>query len=93
MFITSQDYFSYSGDKKQLVRSATISGRLSTLLGYSFNDADLLKSFGLLLPELYARHFPKWKIVNACLKMFLNTKEPIWQFLSALAKLSFECNS
>ena len=92
-FFTSQDYFSFSGDKKLVVRSATLSGRLSTLLGYKFNDVDLIKSFGLLLPELFARHFPKWKIVSACIRMFLKTKEPVWKLLAALAKLSFECKS
>ena len=58
-FFTSQDYFSYTGDKKKIVRQASIMGRLSTLLGYCFTDGDLLKSFGFLLVDLFARHFPK----------------------------------
>ena len=58
-FFMSQDYFSYTGDKKKIVRQASIMGRLSTLLGYCFTDGDLLKSFGFLLVDLFARHFPK----------------------------------
>ena len=58
-FFTSQDYFLYTGDKKKIVRQASIMGRLSTLLGYCFTDGDLLKSFGFLLVDLFARHFPK----------------------------------
>gem|GEM_PF-1487133 len=58
-FFTSQDYFSYSGDKKKIIRLASIMGRLSTLMGYSFTDQDLLKSFGFLLVELFARNFPQ----------------------------------
>ena len=62
-FFTSQDYFSYSGDKKKIIRLASIMGRLSTLMGYSFTDQDLLKSFGFLLVELFARNFPQ-KVKN-----------------------------
>ena len=62
-FFTSQDYFSYTGDKKKIVRRASIMGQLSTLLGYCFTDGDLLKSFGFLLVDLFARHFPK-KVEN-----------------------------
>ena len=58
-FFTSQDYFSYSGDKKKIIRLASIMGRLSTLMGYSFTDQDLLKSFGFLLVELFERNFPQ----------------------------------
>jgi hypothetical protein len=89
-FITSQDYFSYSGDKKQIVRAATLSGRLSTLLGYRFSDVDLMKSFGLLLPELFARHYPKKMIVSACYRMFQKTKEPVWNLLTAFVKMFFD---
>jgi hypothetical protein len=58
-FITSQDYFSYSGNKKKIIRAATISGRLTTLLGYSFTDADIIKGFGFLICELFARYYGK----------------------------------
>jgi hypothetical protein len=89
-FVTAQDYFSYSGDKKQIIRAATLSGRLSTLLGYKFNDVDLIKSFGLLLPELFARNFPKKKIVSACHRMLQKTKEPVWKLLTKIANMSFD---
>jgi hypothetical protein len=78
-FITSQDFFSYTGDKRKIVRAATLSGRLSTLLGYSFSDTDLLQSFGSLLPELFARGYTKKCISSACYKMLKRTKEPIWR--------------
>jgi len=58
-FITSQDYFSYSGNKKKIIRAATISGRLTTLLGYSFTDADIIQGFGFLISELFARYYQK----------------------------------
>ena len=58
-FFTSQDFFSYTGDKKKIIRLATITGRLSTLLGYSFTDKDIIQSFGYLLVDLFARNYPK----------------------------------
>ena len=58
-FITSQDYFSYAGNKKKTIRAATVSGRLATLLGYSFTDSDIVTGFGYLLTELFARHYYK----------------------------------
>ena len=58
-FLTSQDFFSYTGDKKKIIRLATITGRLSTLLGYSFTDKDIIQSFGYLLVDLFARNYPK----------------------------------
>ena len=58
-FITSQDYFSYSGNKKKIIRAATVSGRLTTLLGYSFTDADIIQGFGFLISELFARYYQK----------------------------------
>ena len=58
-FITSQDFFSYSGNKKKIIRAATISGRLTTLLGYSFTDIDIIQGFGYLICELFARYYQK----------------------------------
>ena len=58
-FFSSQDYFSYTGDKRKIVRRASVIGKLSTLLGYCFTDQDLLRSFGFLLVDLFARNFPK----------------------------------
>jgi len=58
-FFTSQDYFSYTGDKKKVIRLATVTGRLSALLGYSFTDKDIIQSFGYLLVDLFARNYPK----------------------------------
>ena len=57
-FFTSQDFFSYTGDKKKIIRLATITGCLSTLLG-SFADKDIIQSFGYLLVDLFARNYPK----------------------------------
>jgi hypothetical protein len=89
-FLTSQDYFSYSGDKRKIVRAATVSGRLASILGYSFSDSDVIKSFGYLLPELYARKYPQKSIVSACTKKWLETKEPIWKLICALVKSCFD---
>ena len=50
---------SYSGNKKKIIRAATISGRLTTLLGYSFTDADIIQGFGFLISELFARYYQK----------------------------------
>ena len=58
-FITSQDYFSYAGNKKKIIRAATVSGRLATLLGYSFTDVDIISGFGYLITELFARYYTK----------------------------------
>ena len=58
-FITSQDYFSYSGNRKKIIRASTVSGRLTTLLGYSFTDADIIQGFGFLISELFARYYQK----------------------------------
>ena len=58
-FFTSQDYLSYTGDKKKVIRLATVTGRLSALLGYSFTDKDIIQSFGYLLVDLFARNYPK----------------------------------
>ena len=58
-FFTSQDFFSYTGDRKKIIRLATITGRLSTILGYSFTDKDIIQSFGYLLVDLFARNYPK----------------------------------
>ena len=58
-FITSQDYFSYAGNKKKIIRAATVSGRLATLLGYSFTDVDIISGFGYLITELFARYYSK----------------------------------
>ena len=88
-FITAQDYFSFCGDKKKLVRSATLVGRLSALLGYSFSDADLLKSFGFFLTEMFARSYTKKSLVSACFHMLNKTKEPIWNILIAFTNRVF----
>ena len=64
-FFTSQDFFSYTGNKKKIIRLATITGRLSTLLGYSFTDKDIIQSFGYLLVDLFARNYPK-KVQLSC---------------------------
>ena len=53
-FITSQDYFSYAGNKKKIIRAATVSGRLATLLGYSFTDVDIISGFGYQITERFA---------------------------------------
>ena len=58
-FFTSQDFFSYWSYNKETVRLTSITGRLSTLLGYSFTYVDLIKSFGYLLVDLFTRHYPK----------------------------------
>ena len=64
-FFTSQDFFSYTGDKKKIIRLATITGCLSTLLGYSFTDKDIIQSFGYLLVDLFSRNYPK-KVQLSC---------------------------
>ena len=56
-FFSSQDYFSYTGDKRKIVRHASIIGKLATL--YCFTDQDLLHSFGFLLVDLFTRNSPK----------------------------------
>jgi len=58
-FFTSQDFFSYTGDRKKIIQLATITGRLSTILRYSFTDKDIIQSFGYLLVDLFARNYPK----------------------------------
>jgi hypothetical protein len=58
-FFTSQDFFSYTGDRKKIIRLATITGQLSTILGYSFTDKDIIQSFGYLIVDLFERNYPK----------------------------------
>ena len=58
-FFTSQDYFLYTGDKQKVIHLATVTGQLSTLLGYAFTDKDIIQSFGYLLVDLFARNCPK----------------------------------
>ena len=68
-FFSSQDYFSYTGDKRKIVRRASIIGKLSTLLGYCFTDQDLLCSFGFLLVDLFANiYFFQTNIINIILR-------------------------
>ena len=55
-FITSQDYFSNTRNKKS---AATVSGCLTTLFAYSFTDSDIVTGFGYLLIELFGHHYHK----------------------------------
>ena len=57
--LSSQDFFSYSGDKRKIAKKAVVMGKLCTLMGYTFSDADVIYSFGCLLCDLYARSFQK----------------------------------
>ena len=61
--MTLAKIFTYMRDKKRVVRLSTITGRLSTLLGYFFTDKDIVQSFGYLLVDLFARNYPK-KVYN-----------------------------
>jgi len=47
------------GNKKNIIRPATVSGRLATLLGYSFTDVDIISGFGYLITELFATYYTK----------------------------------
>ena len=60
----SQDCFSYLRNKKKIIRAATISGRLATLLGYSFTDIDIIQGFGFLICELFAPYYQKKAFKN-----------------------------
>ena len=77
-------------NKKKIIRAATVSGRLATLLGCSFTDVDIISRFGYLITELFARYYTKKDIVKGCMKMFIKSKEPIRKILAALATQIFD---
>jgi hypothetical protein len=83
-FLTAQDFFSFAGENHTALRIGTVTGRLSTMCGYSFSDADLISSFGQLLPQLIALHYPKRVLKCACYKMFNKTNSKIWLLLSEM---------
>jgi hypothetical protein len=88
-FLTAQDFFSFAGDNHTALRVGTVMGRLSAMCGYSFSDEDLITSFGQLIPQLIALHYPKRILKKACYKMYNKTNSKIWLLLAEMTCLIY----
>ena len=88
-FLTAQDCFSFAGENHKALRIGSVTGRLSTMCGYSFSDSDLITSFGQLIAQLIALHYPKKIIKSACFKMYHKTNSRIWILLAEMTSLIF----
>jgi hypothetical protein len=88
-FITTQDFFSFTGRNNDSLRIGTVTGRLTTLLGYCFSDSDIITSFGHILCHMVALKYPEKIIKKACRKLYFNTSEKIWLLLEKLTAFTF----
>ena len=70
-FITAQDFFSFAGPNKKALRIGTVTGRLTTLMGYCFTDEEILKSFGQLLSQLISQQYTNKVIQTSCRKNWI----------------------